>query len=70
MECPFCGEQMREGEFRSTRDGVIYWLPRGAEIRGLFLDDEKVLSNGGMVLNGAESGKKYGCSKCRTIVIR
>ncbi len=70
MKCPFCGEEMYEGEFRSVRDGVIYWMPKGVQIKGLFVNEEKVKSNGGFALNGQENKRNYGCFKCKTIVIR
>lgn len=70
MKCPFCGEEMYEGEFRSVRDGTIYWVPKGIRFKGIFINKEKVEGNGGIVLNGTENKKNYGCSKCKTIIIK
>ncbi len=70
MKCPYCGEEMQTGELRSERDGAIYWLPDGKQYKGLFLSEEKVEAQGGLVLKGKNTAKRLACPRCGVIVVK
>lgn len=70
MKCPYCGQEMQAGEFRTARDGVIYWMPQDMEYKGLFLTDSKVEAQGGIVLTEESRPVIYSCGYCKLLMTK
>lgn len=75
MKCPYCNQEMQEGDYRTNRDGAIIWWPKQVKYKGLFFNNAKVEAQGGVVLDDAmdkESSSKvgYACKSCRMLITK
>ena len=75
MKCPYCGQEMQSGNYRTNRDGTIIWFPKDVKYKGLFFNNAKVEAQGGIVLgdtSDTELSQKvgYACKNCRILVTK
>lgn len=68
MNCPFCGEEMREGYLYSSKDGAFSF---SNEVPGIFKNaskEEGFIKITSLKNGGRTNVKACVCEKCRKIV--
>ncbi len=68
MKCPYCNQEMQEGDYRTNRDGAIIWFPKEVKYKGLFFNNAKVESQGGIILDDEKVG--YACKNCKILITK
>jgi predicted RNA-binding Zn-ribbon protein involved in translation (DUF1610 family) len=68
MECPYCGQEMIEGELDAARPDGLFWLPEG-EDRPLILTRRGIEKRGGVWLCGSmEALPVWRCPGCKKLI--
>jgi hypothetical protein len=72
MQCPICGNEMKNGKICARAGGGLFWLPKEEEI-GFIVSNNKIKKHNGIVLvNCNELQIKhtaYVCEECRRIIM-
>lgn len=72
MQCPYCGQEMSEGEIIGSGQSALIWLPSGAKFPPL-VTRQGIEKRGGVWLSGREfvrsATSAWRCPSCKKLIL-
>ena len=71
MQCPYCGQEMTEGELMASRPDNLFWLPPRTRFP-VFLTRQEIEKRGGVCLSGElprSAAPAWRCPSCKKLIL-